>query len=375
MTIFAIFIVLLANQDAASLDRLVGRLDASRFEEVSQARFALLEAPREPARAALVRGLDAESPQVRGRCADLLATLGEADDFAPVFGRLSEEPDPAVRDRLARAAARLGDGAERFVDAFRNGRIGESLFSIYQRERLLLLLQGTLRDGSIPGFYDGQFDILKPLGPGLVDQLFRVGKHPTLNLSLRGMAVAAIGSFGTADDVARLEGTFMLAPSDEIELLTDRSTEGDDQDRAKLSQYARWAAWRLGEKQLPLEPIRELERRFEQERRRYPRSADYLFEIGYGYLRLRLLDEAEKAFRKYVTLYDENGDSAIGIHLSSVRYNLACIASMRGEVATAIAELRHARSAGFSDMGWLLEDRDLENIRDDPRFRKFLEER
>ncbi len=363
---------LAGGQDREEVETLVARLASARFEVVSEARAALMDAPSESVRAALVQGLDSASPLVRERSADLLGTIGDPSDFQSVFARLILEPQSEVQVRLARAAARLGDGAERFVEAQSTGRISEAVFRIFQRERLLRLLQGLLRDGSIPGFYDGQFEGLRSLGPGLVDQLFWIGSHPTLNLSLRGMAVAAIGSFGDSSDVIRLDEAFMLEPSDEIELLTESSTERGDRARAQLSQYARWAAWRLGETSLSLEPIRELERRFEQEPSKYlTRAAEYLFQIGYGYLRLRLLDDARKAFRRYVQLYD----SGMGVHLSSVHYNLACIASLRGEVALAIDELRLARKNGFTDMGWLLEDRDLENIRNDARFRAFLEER
>ncbi|MEQ8765691.1 MAG: hypothetical protein RL885_17335, partial [Planctomycetota bacterium] len=294
-------------------------------------------------------------------------------DAELVLDLLSREREGRVQERLVWALARLGDVAAEMAARFESGALSAELFELYQRERLLQLLQRTLRDGTIPGFYDGQFDALSPLQPGLVDQLLFIGAHPSLNASLRGMAVAAIGSHGDREDVSRLQEVFMVDPRTEIEHLVESTEETEERARAQLSQYARWSAWRLGDKVLPLEPINELQRRHDQIQSKYhPRAPEYLFQIGYGYLRLRLLDKAEQSFSRFV---DEYEGTTIQRFLSSVHYNLACIHALRSEVGPAIQELRLARENGFTDIGWLLEDRDLEKIRDDPRFRAFLEEK
>lgn len=56
-----------------------------------------------------------------------------------------------------------------------------------------------------------------------------------------------------------------------------------------------------------------------------------------------------------------------------VHYNLACSYSLLGRVDAAFATLRTAISLGYDQLDCLLEDRDLENVRSDPRFRELLE--
>ena len=56
-------------------------------------------------------------------------------------------------------------------------------------------------------------------------------------------------------------------------------------------------------------------------------------------------------------------------------YNLACSRSNLGQVDQAFGALEKAFELGFRDYKHLLRDRDLENVRKDPRFQKLLERR
>ena len=55
------------------------------------------------------------------------------------------------------------------------------------------------------------------------------------------------------------------------------------------------------------------------------------------------------------------------------RYNLACSLSLVGEVDRAFEELEQALGLGFKDVKLLLEDRDLDRLRTDPRWARFEE--
>jgi predicted Zn-dependent protease len=54
-------------------------------------------------------------------------------------------------------------------------------------------------------------------------------------------------------------------------------------------------------------------------------------------------------------------------------YNLACSLSLVGDAGRAFQALEEALNLGFRDYKLLLEDRDLENLRADPRWAKLLE--
>lgn len=55
---------------------------------------------------------------------------------------------------------------------------------------------------------------------------------------------------------------------------------------------------------------------------------------------------------------------------SRVRYNLACSCALAGRNDEAVAMLQEACALGFSDITLLRKDKDLDTLRDDPRYRE-----
>jgi Flp pilus assembly protein TadD len=56
------------------------------------------------------------------------------------------------------------------------------------------------------------------------------------------------------------------------------------------------------------------------------------------------------------------------------RYNLACSLALNRYLSEAIAELRKAVELGYRDFTFIKQDRDLDSIRKDPRFRALMRE-
>jgi tetratricopeptide (TPR) repeat protein len=56
------------------------------------------------------------------------------------------------------------------------------------------------------------------------------------------------------------------------------------------------------------------------------------------------------------------------------RYNLACSLALIRQHDDALAELRRAVELGYRDFAFMMKDRDLDNVRRDPRFRALLRE-
>jgi len=59
---------------------------------------------------------------------------------------------------------------------------------------------------------------------------------------------------------------------------------------------------------------------------------------------------------------------------SLAHYNLACSHALLRQPEQAFAYLRKALELGYHDIRYILQDRDLDSIRKDPRFRKLLNE-
>lgn len=61
-------------------------------------------------------------------------------------------------------------------------------------------------------------------------------------------------------------------------------------------------------------------------------------------------------------------------HDPLVHYNLACSFALVNRTDQAIKTLRNAIEKGYRDFRYMREDRDLDSIRNDPRFRQLLRE-
>ncbi len=78
-------------------------------------------------------------------------------------------------------------------------------------------------------------------------------------------------------------------------------------------------------------------------------------------------------------LYTRRGDHGKGLCIDKrlvelrpgdpiVHYNLACSLSLLDDIGGAVDELHRAIELGYDNYAYLLQDEDLENVRNDPRF-------
>lgn len=85
--------------------------------------------------------------------------------------------------------------------------------------------------------------------------------------------------------------------------------------------------------------------------------------LGFSLHALGKLDEALKAHVKCASFSDNI--APIGA------YNAACVHALKGETEKAFAWLHKAKSKGFNNQNQLDIDTDMDNLRDDPRFKEF----
>jgi tetratricopeptide (TPR) repeat protein len=101
--------------------------------------------------------------------------------------------------------------------------------------------------------------------------------------------------------------------------------------------------------------------RFQALRAQDDAKAHLYDDVGRELLGVGRYDEAARAFTTAATRGDHPGTSL---------YNAACARSLQGDKTAALALLQRAVEDGFADPKHLDEDDDLDNIRDDPRFKQ-----
>jgi hypothetical protein len=88
------------------------------------------------------------------------------------------------------------------------------------------------------------------------------------------------------------------------------------------------------------------------------------FNLGFAGIVLGHLDLAAPSFEMAV---------ALGYRQPTSMYNAACAHALAGHVDDAFAWLDKALASGFEDWGTIRTDSDLDNLRSDPRFGRFLD--
>ena len=93
-----------------------------------------------------------------------------------------------------------------------------------------------------------------------------------------------------------------------------------------------------------------------------PRSGRAWFNLGYAFHYSREHTKAVDAFEHAL---------ALGYHKPTSTYNVACAYAMLNQRDAAFEWLDRALAAGFDSFGDLSWDKDLDNLRSDPRFKRF----
>ena len=95
---------------------------------------------------------------------------------------------------------------------------------------------------------------------------------------------------------------------------------------------------------------------------KHPQQPRAWFNVGYVALRANEYEEGIAAFEKAVAMRYRVGTSS---------YNVACGHALAGNLDAAMQWLERSRATGFGIAHYLNSDDDLDNLRDDPRFRAF----
>lgn len=114
-------------------------------------------------------------------------------------------------------------------------------------------------------------------------------------------------------------------------------------------------------------------------------KVDHEFEIQFFEDLLRRDSKEISVVELLANLYTRVGRTDDGLRMDQrlirlrpdnpiAHYNLACSLSLKNRRAEAVRSLRMAIEKGYQDWKWLMEDVDLLNLHEYPRFRELLEE-
>jgi tetratricopeptide (TPR) repeat protein len=95
-----------------------------------------------------------------------------------------------------------------------------------------------------------------------------------------------------------------------------------------------------------------------------PQNVDYLMELGNLYTLLGRVGDGLKVDIRLVELKPQE---------PLFHYNLACSQSLLGEIDASLDSLKRAIEHGYTNLEYLKEDSDLENVRQDRRFQGLVE--
>ena len=94
-----------------------------------------------------------------------------------------------------------------------------------------------------------------------------------------------------------------------------------------------------------------------------PKFAEVIELLGGLYTNAGRIEDGLKMDRKLVRLKPEN---------PVVHYNLACSLALKRRFKEALKTLDHAVDLGYRDLKWMMEDPDLETLRNHPAFERLL---
>lgn len=97
--------------------------------------------------------------------------------------------------------------------------------------------------------------------------------------------------------------------------------------------------------------------------KREPKFVEVIELLGGLYTTAGRIEDGLKMDRKLARLRPEN---------PVVHYNLGCSLALKRRYPEALEALNHAVKLGYRDLQWMLEDPDLENLRNHPAFQRLL---
>lgn len=209
------------------------------------------------------------------------------------------------------------------------------------------------------GFYAGQFDRIKALGPAAVPVLFGLFTQPAGRLGQRdpqrreilrmlaGYALAEVGDRAIVPDLRRI----LESPTGAAEL----AIPGEE-----LTDMTSFVLYRLGDR----EPMLELIHRLEEYLADHEERDTLCARLAALHYRVENYARAEQLFHRLI--YDDP------VRTDWARYCLACLCALQKRVPEALEHLSRSLEEGYPELEWVKMEGDLRNLHGDPRYEEMI---
>ena len=333
--------------------------------------------------------LDHRRTEVRAAAAAVLSQNSVPGMGSRLLERIQEETEAPVLQLLAASLALASDVEPLMIEALSKEEAlrGQSYWiERILEERVRRTLEGLLREGSIPGFYDGQFASVWRQSSNADLRLIAIANNPDHHVTLRILAIMALHEIRRRTMQSDLQA-LLLPEGVELDCKIKEDlhpkVSSDDIHRyriADLSRYTRFSLAKAGATEPMRRLIAEMDRFLSRSRNQLliesldnetQPYADMLrglfFETGYFF---QQFDDYVHAAERYLKIIERFPGSAV---CQNAHYNLGCIYAIQGKVDRSLYHLRRAVERGFSDHHWLQEDGDLQVLRPMKEFQQIVE--
>jgi tetratricopeptide (TPR) repeat protein len=323
------------------IPELISKLGSDFLTDRQEARRKLIKL-KEKAVPSLIAALKNEDFRVRAGASEVLGFTG-GEDAASELVKLLKDSDSSVRQEAKKALARIGPAAIKYIaDAMKDAPEAErKQFESAVAMLVQKILQGLIcKDGS-SGSYPGQLDAVVKIGTAAVPALKSIISESQERRIIL-LAITALGEIGDKSVVPFLEEIYK-----------------NDSD---LHDEAAAALLQLGKESY----IKEMIVEYNQQMLNAPNDARPHHGLAHVYQKLGKLDEAEAEYKEAVRL-----DPANYIH----HYNFACFLATRNKKEEAIEMFKKAIDSGYNSLEWIERDKDLDNIRNEEKFKSIIKEK
>ncbi len=328
---------LTSEEIAAAVKSLSARFD----EERKEARRKLIQAG-ERAVVPLLALLKDELPAQRAAAAEILGFIG-AEAAAPELVKLIRDKDLSVRSEARKALARIGPAAIKYLaKALEEGTEAQRKeFDLAVRKMVSAIIKNLVAPGDEYGDYPGQFDDMKKIGRYATAALVDMAKNAS-KTGYRYLAITALGRLGDKAAIPALKDIY-----DSVELFKDDAA-------ISLAQ--------LGDDSYAKKVIEDYLVKSINE----PNEYGYPANLALFYHKLEKWKDAEVQYKRAIEIApDQPGPY----------YNYACLLSVRGRLKEGMAALKKSLEKGYSSAGWIMRDKELDNLRKLPEFKQLIEKR
>ncbi|MHC5037527.1 MAG: HEAT repeat domain-containing protein [Planctomycetota bacterium] len=321
--------------------------------------------------------------------------LGQIE-YQPALGQMArliakvDRTDPLERAALIEAFVKFGRTGEAHLLKTGADRkpLGRMILGRIALKEVLAFIKTFFGEEDSPGWFDGQFDRLKPRGKPavyglllIVETFFTPGQESILgdqaenSDTIRWLAIHGLGEFRDPVAVPLLKELIQNLETSEREIGI-----GANNTLRQAIRTAAIACWKCGDQEPLIGLIKRIRNEIEEKKSRIPRLstqdweglADLYWDLAISLSTHGLVEEVVEAYKKNIywrrkwesALYEENPPRSYNV----AQYNIACTYAKAGMAKEGLEAYYQAIKMGYTNHEWPIKDGDLKAVQNLPEF-------